>query len=68
MLREAEVRHNGEWLGDVGGRIVTEVLVGLIDGDPLSFRNAEREWRPTLPAATAEDFTITDLLRLAGVV
>lgn len=68
VLREAEVRHKGEWLGDVGGRIVTEVLVGLIDGDPLSFRNAEQEWSPTLPAATAGDFTITDLLRLAGVV
>lgn len=68
VLREAEVRHNGERLGDVGGRIVTEVLIGLIDGDPLSYRNAELEWRPTLPAATAGDFTITDLLRLAGVV
>jgi Animal haem peroxidase len=67
VLREAEVQHNGEWLGDVGGRIVTEVLVGLIDGDPSSYRNAEQEWRPSLPAATPGDYTITDLLRLAGV-
>lgn len=67
-LREAEVRHNGEWLGEVGGRIVTEVLVGLIDGDAHSYRNAEQEWHPTLPAASAGDFTLTDLLRFAGVV
>lgn len=67
VLREAEVRHNGEWLGEVGGRIVTEVLVGLIDGDLNSYRNAEQEWHPTLPAAREGDFTITDLLHMAGV-
>lgn len=68
VLREAEVRHNGEWLGDVGGRIVTEVLLGLIDGDVNSYRNAGQEWHPTLPATMEGDFTITDLLRMAGVV
>lgn len=67
VLREAEARHNGERLGAVGGRIVTEVLLGLIDGDANSYRAADEEWHPTLPAATAGDFTVTDLLRFAGV-
>src|SRR5260370_15455496 len=34
ILREAEMRQRGERLGEVGGRIVAEVLLGLIDGDP----------------------------------
>ena len=34
ILREASVRHDGDRLGDVGGRIVGEVLVGIIDADP----------------------------------
>ncbi len=66
ILKEAEVRHNGEWLGEVGGRIVAEVLLGLIDLDPTSYRNAESEWTPTLPSAQEGIFTIADFLRFAG--
>jgi len=66
VLREAEVRNGGEYLGPVGGRIVAEVLLGLLDGDPGSYRASVGEWRPTLPAARAGDFTMADLLRFAG--
>jgi hypothetical protein len=66
ILKEAEVRHRGERLGEVGGRIVAEVLLGLIDGDPNSYRNAEAEWRPELPSPQAEHFRMVDLLRYAG--
>lgn len=45
-LREADVCTGGHRLGPVGGRIVTEVLVGLIDADPTSFRQHSHEWRP----------------------
>ena len=38
ILKEAEVLHDGDQLGPVGGRIVGEVLVGIIDADPASFR------------------------------
>ncbi len=68
ILKEAEVRAGGERLGDVGGRIVAEVLLGLIDGDPTSYRNAESEWRPTLPGDQQGHFTMADLLRFARVV
>jgi hypothetical protein len=68
ILKEAEVRHRGERLGEVGGRIVAEVLLGLIDGDSDSYRNAEAEWRPELPSTQAGHFTMADLLRYAGQV
>ena len=68
ILREAEVRYNGERLGEVGGRIVAEVLLGLIDEDPTSYLNAENDWHPTLPATQPGDFKIVDLLRFAHAV
>jgi hypothetical protein len=46
ILREAAVRTGGHRLGPVGGRIVAEVLIGLIERDPGSVRKADRAWRP----------------------
>ena len=46
ILREADACTGGNRLGPVGGRIVTEVLVGLVDADATSFRQSSREWRP----------------------
>ena len=46
ILREADSCTGGNRLGPVGGRIVTEVLVGLIDADTTSFRQNNHEWRP----------------------
>jgi hypothetical protein len=46
ILREADVCTGGHRLGPVGGRIVTEVLVGLIDADATSFRRSHLEWQP----------------------
>ncbi len=46
ILREADACTGGHRLGPVGGRIVTEVLVGLIDADATSFRRNSHEWRP----------------------
>jgi hypothetical protein len=62
VLKEAELRENGDRLGPVGGRIVAETFLGLLKGDPLSFLN-EPNWRPTLPAATEGEFTMADLIR-----
>ena len=67
-LLEAEREADGEHLGAVGGRIVAEVLLGLLDSDPRAYRRAAPEWRPELPAATAGDFTMSDLLTFAGIV
>ena len=46
ILREAAVRAGGHRLGPVGGRIVGEVLVGLLDLDPASVRHAPSDWKP----------------------
>jgi Animal haem peroxidase len=45
ILREAEVCTGGDDLGPVGGRIVAEVLVGLIDADATSFRHNTHDWK-----------------------
>ncbi|HEY0604714.1 MAG TPA: heme peroxidase family protein [Herpetosiphonaceae bacterium] len=72
ILREASVAENGEQLGPVGARIVAEVFVGLIQGDSKSYLTQEPRWKPFLPTVKAadqgRDFTMVDLLKLAGVV
>jgi len=65
ILREAEIRQRGEQLGELGGRIVAEVLIGLLEGDPNSYLNLQPDWRPTL--SSMRDFTMADLLRFAAV-
>jgi hypothetical protein len=67
LLRESEVVGEGRRLGPTGGRIVAEVLVGLLKGDPSSFLRQEPAWKPDLPAAATGQFTLVDLLRFAGV-
>jgi Animal haem peroxidase len=61
VLREADVRTGGELLGPVGGRIVTEVLVGIIDADPQSYRAVQPDWQPPL-RARGSAFQLTDML------
>jgi hypothetical protein len=63
ILKEAEVQGSGDRLGEVGGRIVGEVLVGLLDHDPSSFRASRPDWRPELPSRVVGTFTMADLLR-----
>jgi hypothetical protein len=46
ILREAAVQTAGNGLGPVGGRIVADVLVGLLERDPASVRSADPAWRP----------------------
>jgi hypothetical protein len=67
LLRESEVLAEGRRLGPTSGRIVAEVLVGLLKGDPSSFLRQQPAWTPELPAAEEGAFTMVDLLRFAGV-
>jgi hypothetical protein len=48
------------------GTIVGEVLVGIVDADPESFRAVEPEWQPTLPSHTPGAFGLADVLVPAG--
>lgn len=68
ILKEAEVMADGEHLGPVGGRIVAEVFLGLLQLDPNSF--VQTSWTPTLLQAGGQvtgDFTMVDFLTFAGV-
>jgi hypothetical protein len=68
VLREAELMADGEHLGPVGGRIVAEVFVGLLEDDPDSYLAADPSWTPTLPTRDgSDDFGMADLLTVAGV-
>ena len=66
ILREAAIQSGGDRLGEVGGRIVAEVLVGIVREDPESYLSNDPSWRPTLPSHQAGIFKIRDLLVLAG--
>jgi hypothetical protein len=70
ILREAHLMSQGNTLGPVGGRIVGEVLIGLLDLNRYSYLRAERGWRPTLLdrlGRQTDDFTMVDFLTFAGV-
>lgn len=57
ILKESEIREQGIRLGPTGGRIVAEVILGLIEADKDSYFNTPKAWRPRTP-----NFRITDLL------
>jgi len=69
VLKEAQVMEGGERLGPVGGRIVGEVIIGLLQLDRDSYLSAAG-WRPTLPTRSDQvtgDFRMIDFLTFAGV-
>ena len=67
ILKEAEIRGDGERLGPVGAILVAEVFVGLVHGDHQSYLwQRGRNWKPELPSKQAGTFKMTDLLRLVG--
>ncbi|MEG3437581.1 heme peroxidase family protein [Pannus brasiliensis CCIBt3594] len=62
ILKEAQVRENGERLGDVGSYIVSRVFVGLLKRDFSSFVFQDKNWKPFLPSREIGHFTMADLL------
>jgi hypothetical protein len=69
VLKEAELRHAGEKLGAVGGRIVAETILGLLERDRRSYLGQDASFSPAPPIAREHgSFEIGDLLRFAGVV
>jgi hypothetical protein len=66
VLKEAEVVQQGKKLGPVGGRIVAEVLLGILANDPLSYLGVEPNFRPTVPLARDDgSFDMAQLIRFA---
>jgi Animal haem peroxidase len=72
VLKEAEIIGGGQNLGPVGGRIVGEVMIGLLQADRDSFLSESLSgaprWTPTLPSSSgAGNFRMVDFLTFAGV-
>jgi Animal haem peroxidase len=67
ILKESEVRvEGGRHLGPVGGRIVGEVLLGLLRGDPQSWFSADPAWTPTISDADGDGVVgVPDLIQFA---
>lgn len=70
ILKESQLEpgNEGKHLGRVGGRIVAEVILGIIKEDPFSFLRTEPTWEPVLPApisGSKESWGMADLLTYA---
>jgi hypothetical protein len=69
-LREGHLLGNeGRHLGPVGGRIVGEVFIGVLQLDSRSYLKVDPRWRPTLPTRdpASDTFKMIDFLTFAGV-
>lgn len=71
ILKEAEVRENGNALGEMGSRIVAETLIGLLRIDDSSYLNQfASEWSPA-DGVKFDDGSeirgIMDVFQFAGV-
>lgn len=70
ILKESELAPHadgspiaGRHLGPVGGRIVGEVLLGLLNGDTQSYINQQPGWKPTIPDSDGDGMvTLSDLV------
>jgi hypothetical protein len=78
VLKEAEVRANGNSLGELGSRIVCETIIGQLMNDPDSYLNHHDAWDPSkgvkLPNPGGDPdqgdliVTIRDFFRFAGLI
>jgi hypothetical protein len=66
VLKEAEQVADGLHLGPVGGRIVAEVMIGLLEIDSNSYLARKPKWTPNLGSA-GKSFAMKDFLIFAGV-
>lgn len=75
-LMESKVCYEGQCLGPVASRIIAEVIVGIVEGDPNAFLNKEPGWKPkfgvqknTNDSETREEYrySMIDFLRYAEV-
>jgi hypothetical protein len=67
ILAEASILADGRRLGPVGSTIVAEVLIGLVQRSENSILDVT-DWKPNLPSEEPDKFTLSDLLRFAGVL
>lgn len=73
ILAEADHHHQGQRLGPVGGTIVAEVLIGLVQRSANSILELGPDWTPAklsteLETPLSSEFQLSDLLKLGGVM
>jgi hypothetical protein len=61
ILREAELQNDGECLGEVGGRIVADTVIGLVKASNYSILK-NGKWEPDLGQIQPNQFDMTELL------
>ena len=62
VLREAEVRGNGNRLGPLGSRLVAETFHAAVEAAGADAITAHEDWAPTLPCHDAARFKMADLI------
>lgn len=62
VLEESRLQQDGEKLGEVGGRIVAEVIIGLLRADPSSVINTDF----VSPLTGTSNFTMADMIHHTG--
>lgn len=62
ILKEAELKAEGKHLGAAGGRIVAEVLLGMLELDKASWLSADPDWTPSIPVA-GDTLQLSDIVR-----
>jgi len=70
VLKEAEVRANGNSLGEMGSRLICETIIGLLVNDRSSFLNQRGGWDPSEGVRLDNGdpiVTIRDFLKFARV-
>jgi hypothetical protein len=70
ILKEAEVRANGNSLGELGSRIVAETQIGIMRNDKKSYLNVPGGWDPSdgVKLANGDPITtIRDFFDFAGL-
>jgi Animal haem peroxidase len=65
ILKEADLRADGQHLGPVGSRILSEVFVGLLKR-PGALLHKDTDFRPSLGRRKKGEFTMLDLLERAA--
>lgn len=61
ILKESKVQQEGKRLGAIGARINAEVLIGLLQGDKMSYLSRCPEWTPPI-----NNFSMAELINFAN--
>ena len=60
IMKESEIRQEGQRLGHVGSRLLTELIRGFIWAAETNC--LDPSWRPSLPRARSETYTLADIV------